>query len=93
MASGEKNMTLSIELPEELETELVTEAERLGLSLSEYTLQLLRVRRSAGDLPRTGTDLVRYWSRENLIGTRPEIADSPAHARRLREQAERRRGA
>ena len=53
-------MTLSIELPQELETELVTEAERLGLSLSEYTLQLLRVRRSAGDLPRTGTDLVTY---------------------------------
>ena len=86
-------MTLSIELPEELETELATEADRLGLSLSEYTLQLLRVRRSAGDLPRTGTDLVTYWKRENLIGTRPEIADSPAHARRLREQAERRHGA
>jgi hypothetical protein len=86
-------MTLSIELPEELETELVTEAERLGLSLSEYTLQLLRVRRPAGDLPRTGSDLVAYWRQENLIGTRPEIADSPAHARSLREQAERRHGA
>ncbi|HEV7506272.1 MAG TPA: hypothetical protein VGS07_15305 [Thermoanaerobaculia bacterium] len=86
-------MTLSIEIPEELKTELVTEAEHLGLSLSDYTLQLLRLRRPAGDLPRTGTDLVTYWRRENLIGTRPEIADSPAHARRLREQAERRRGA
>jgi len=86
-------MTLSIELPEELETELVTEAENLGLSLSEYTLQLLQVRRLAGVLPRTGTDLVTYWRRENLIGTRPEIADSPAHARGLREQAQRRRGA
>lgn len=40
-----------------------------------------------------GTDLVTYWRRENLIGTRPEIADSPAYARRLREQAERRYGA
>lgn len=57
------------------------------------TLQFLRVRRSAGDLPRTGTDLVTYWRRENLIGPRPEIADSPAHVRRLREQAERRHGA
>ena len=86
-------MTHVIELPEELETELATEAERLGLSLSEYMLQLLQVRRSAGDLPRTGSDLVTYWRRENLIGTRTEIADSPAHARRLREQAERRHGA
>ena len=86
-------MTLSIELPEELKTELVTEAGHLGLSLSEYTLQLLQARRLAGALPRTGTDLVTYWRRENLIGTRPEIEDSPAHARRLRERAERRRGA
>jgi hypothetical protein len=86
-------MTISIELPEELKTELVTEAERLGLSLSEYTLHLLRERRPAGDIPRTGTDLVAYWRRENLIGTRPGIVDSPAHARRLREQAERRHGA
>lgn len=86
-------MTLRIELPEELETELVTEAERLGLSLSEYALLLLQERRPAGDLPSTGADLVAYWRRESLIGTRPEIADSPAHARRLRQQAEHRHGA
>lgn len=86
-------MTLKIELPAELETELETEAERLGLSLSEYTLQLLRERRPAGELPRTGADLVSYWRRENLIGTRPEITDRPAHARRLRKDAEHRRGA
>ena len=59
-------MTLSIEIPEELEAELVTEADRLGLSLSEYTLRLLRVSRLTGDLPRTGPDLVTYWRRENL---------------------------
>ena len=86
-------MTLRIELPEELETELVTEAERLGLSLPEYALQLLRGRRPAGESLPTGADLVAYWRREGLIGTRPEIADSPAHARHLREQAERRHGA
>jgi hypothetical protein len=86
-------MTLRIELPDDLETELSTEAESLGISLSEYTLQLLRERRPAGELPRTGADLVSYWRRENLIGTRPEIDDSSAHARRLREEAERRRSA
>ena len=70
----------------------MTEADRLGLSLSEYTLRLLRVRRLTGDLPEPAPT----WSRtgdENLIGTRPEIADSSAHARHLREQAQRRHGA
>ncbi|HBL26547.1 MAG TPA: hypothetical protein DD490_06910 [Acidobacteria bacterium] len=86
-------MTISIELPDKLQMELVTEAGRLGLSLPEYTLRLLLERRQTGDLPRTGADLVSYWKREKLIGTRPESADSSAHARRLREKAERRRGA
>lgn len=86
-------MTLSIELPNELETELLTEAQRLGLSLPEYTLQLLRERHPIGELPRTGADLVSYWRRENLIGSRPDIAESLAHARRLRGSAEHRRGA
>jgi hypothetical protein len=86
-------MTLKIELPDELETELATEAEGFGLSLAEYSLQLLRERRPAGELPRTGAELVSYWQRENLIGTRPEITDGPAHSRHLREKAERRRSA
>lgn len=86
-------MTLRIELPEELETELVSEAERRGLSLSDYALQLLQERRPTGDLPQTGADLVAYWQRESLIGSRPEITDSAAHARRLRQQAERHHGA
>jgi len=86
-------MTLSIELPDELQTELATEAGRLGLSLSDYTLRLLQKRTQAGDLPPSGAELVSYWKREKLIGTRPEITDSPACARRIREQAERRRGA
>ena len=84
-------MTLSLELPDELQIELVNEAGRLGLSLPEYTLRLLLERYPAGDLPRTGADLVSYWQRENLVGTRPEITDSPALARRLRAQAGRRR--
>lgn len=84
-------MTLIIEIPEELQTELATEAERLGLSLAEYALRLLQTRTTSGEPPRTGADLVSYWNREKLIGMRPEITDSQAHARRIREQAEQRR--
>ena len=84
-------MTLTIDIPEELETELLDEAERLGLSLPEYTLTLLRMRQTNRDLPRTGADLVSYWQKEGLIGTRPDIIDSQTHARQIRQQVERRR--
>jgi hypothetical protein len=39
---------------------------------------------------RTGTELIEYYQREQLIGTRSDIVDSQAHARTLREAAERR---
>ena len=47
----------------------------------------------AGPLPPaggTGADLVAYWEREGLIGTRPDIKDSLEHARAIRRKAERR---
>jgi hypothetical protein len=80
-------MSLTLELPADLAAALEAEAGRLGLSLGDYALQLLA---SAGPRPaevRTGADLVAYWQREGLIGTRPDIADSPAHARALRQTA------
>jgi hypothetical protein len=83
-------MTLVLDLPPELETELAAEAARLGLPLSEYVLRLLAGGRAPSPALRTGAELVTYWQGEGLVGTRPEIADSPAHARALREQAQRR---
>jgi hypothetical protein len=38
---------------------------------------------------RTGADLVAYWRRHGLIGTRPDIDDPVAYARQLREQTQR----
>ena len=83
-------MSLVLELPAELESELAAEASRLGLSLPQYVLRLLAAGRAPSPLPRTGAELLAYWQGEGLIGTRPEIADSSAHARALREQAQRR---
>ena len=85
-------MTLTIELPQELERELTTEAERLGLPLSEYALHVLTTRRArAGEnTPRSGAELVAFWRSEGVIGARPEIPDAQAHARRIRQAAERR---
>jgi len=43
-----------------------------------------------GEIPQTGAELVEYWHKEGVIGTRPDVIDSQAHARQIREDAERR---
>jgi hypothetical protein len=84
-------MNLVLDLPSELQAELATEAARFGLSLSEYVLRLIVAARRPGPALHGGADLLGYWRAEGLIGTRPDISDSQAHARAVREQAERRR--
>ena len=83
-------MTIKLDLPEKLEHELAAEATRLGLPVEEYALRLLSRDTRAGDQVRSGAEVVEYWRREHLIGYRPDIQDSPSHARQIRHQAERR---
>jgi hypothetical protein len=83
-------MSLVLDLPAELQTELAAEADRLRLTLPEYVLRLLAGGRAPIPAPRSGAELLAYWQGAGLVGTRPEIADTPAHARALREQAQRR---
>jgi hypothetical protein len=90
MSSGGDKMTITLDLPEELETELSIEAQRLGLPLDEYVLRVLSIGRPAENLPKTGAELVDYWRSEGLIGVRPDIADSQEHARQIRRVAEQR---
>ena len=83
-------MSITLELPQELEFALVSEANQYGLSVQDYALRLLANSLLIENRPTTGTELVEYWKREGVIGSRPEITDSQAHARQLRERAERR---
>ncbi|HEU4562385.1 MAG TPA: hypothetical protein VFS20_31435 [Longimicrobium sp.] len=84
-------MTLTLELPSALERELSAEAERLGLSLDEYALQVLATRSGSSNSPRTGAELVAFWQSRGVIGARPDLPDdAPAYARQLRAEAERR---
>ena len=83
-------MSITLDLPQELESALATEATQMGLSLAEYVLRLLSTRSLVGPSPTTGAELVAYWQREGVIGTRPAITDSQAHARQLRHKAEKR---
>ena len=83
-------MSITLDLPQALENALATEAAQLELSLAAYVLRLLSTRSLVGAVPTTGAELVAYWQREGVIGMRPDIVDSPTHARKLRHKAERR---
>jgi hypothetical protein len=83
-------MSLVLNLPPELETELLAEASRMGLPLPEYVKRLLLVGRPPEAMPRNGSELVAYWQGEGLVGSRGDITDSQKHARELRQQAEQR---
>lgn len=83
-------MTLILELPKDLEVALVSEAAQLGLPLPEYALRLLYWRQTAEKPLQSGADLIAYWQKAEVIGTRPDIGDSQSYARQLRSQAENR---
>lgn len=81
-------MSISLDLPLELEGELCTEADRLNLPLSEYILRVLMMRQVLSNPPKNGAELVAYWQSEGVINSRPDITDSQAHSRKLRHEAE-----
>ncbi len=81
-------MSIQLELPPELESELSTEALRLNLPLSEYILRVLSIRKVLSNPPTTGAELVAYWQSEGVINSRPDITDSQVYARNLRQRAE-----
>ncbi len=87
-------MTLTIDLPNDLERELAAEAAHLGLPLGEYALRVLAgsriVAATTDGAPQTGADLVTFWEQAGVIGSRPDIHDPATHARELRDRAEHR---
>jgi hypothetical protein len=81
-------VSLVLDLPPELETELAAEAAKLGLPLRDYALRLLAGAGGGRPTPDNGAELLAYWQGEGLVGTRPDVLDAPAHARSLRERAQ-----
>jgi hypothetical protein len=82
-------VSILLDLPRELEEELAQEAARRGLPLAEYALRVLaesRTASAADEAPLSGAELVEYWKREGIIGSRPDIEDPAAFARELRER-------
>ena len=81
-------MTLTLDLPRDLEERLTAGAASQGLPLEQYALRLLGSAAGSSASPVTGAELVDYWRREGVLGSRPEITDSQGHARRLRSAAQ-----
>lgn len=94
-------MTLVLELPPDLERRVEEEAAREGVPAAEYAVRLLdrtlpsttiardeEERASPQPMPKTGAELVAYWERLGLVGSRPDIEDSVATARALRERSQ-----
>ena len=77
-------MSITLDMPQELEKELSAAAAQAGLSLSEYALRVLSTASAMGNKPKTGAELIEYWQNEGSIGTRSDIADSQTHARQIR---------
>jgi hypothetical protein len=84
-------MRLVIELPPELEASLSAQAADRGLPVEQYVLRLLSNALESTPSAASGAELVAYWQREQLIGTRPEITDVVSHSRKLREESQQRR--
>jgi hypothetical protein len=80
-------MTLTLDLPPELEARLQDEAARRGVPMEDCALQILQ---AGVQEPTIGAQIVAEWQRAGAIGYRPEITDSQSHARELRERAQKR---
>jgi len=83
-------MSITLDLPPELETKLAAEASQRGVSLSDYLVRILSNGGEAGPSSHTGAELVAYWRQAGVVGVRADIDDSQQHARDLRAKAERR---
>ena len=92
-AARNREMSLTLDLPEDLENELSAEAAQLGLTLPEYVLRVLSTGFTVDEKPKTGAELVEYWRSHGLVGARTDVTDSRLLAREIREQAERERQA
>jgi hypothetical protein len=81
-------MTITLDLPEDLQKELSAAARKLDLSLADYILRLLTTVQPLQSMPTSGAELISYWQNEGLIGTRLDSVDSAEYARKIRRRAE-----
>jgi hypothetical protein len=86
-------MTMTLDLPPDLEARLTAEAARRGVSPEECLLEVLDTAVPREPHPLTPAEMVQQWEREGVIGIwadRTDLPESPEYARQLRHRAEQR---
>ncbi len=85
-------MRITIDLPEDVADRLSREAAEAGFSLAGHIIRVLAKRpvASAPEPPIAGGELVEYWTREGIIGSRTDIDDPARFSRALRTASENR---
>lgn len=83
-------MALQINLAKDVEEQLRIEAAAVGMDPGALAEQLVEEGLHSLARPQNGKEVVEYLRRIGFIGSRPDIKDSVAHARKIREQASRR---
>lgn len=85
-------MTITLELPPDLEAKLTAEAVQSATPVDIYALNLIEEGLMADPSDfKTGAEVVAYWMKHGLIGIwadREDIGDSIEYARKLRHQSE-----
>jgi len=76
-------MSIVLDLPHKLLKELNIEAAKQNQDLNEYLTQLIQRGRTVQFS--TTSDILAYWKKEGLIGTKPASTDSQKVAQRLRK--------
>ncbi len=88
-------MTITLDLPAELEARLAEEADGENLTKEQLASQLLALALAPPEF-KDGAEMVEYWKQIGLVGMwadREEMRDSTAWVRRLRDGgSERSRG-
>ncbi len=92
-----KNPTASLDYARAGETVLICEVDRPVAALKKVKVRNFSLEPVTAAPPvniesvaHTGAQLVAYWKRNDLIGTRSDIDDSQLHAREIRHRAEHR---
>jgi hypothetical protein len=82
-------MTVTLNLAPKVEAQLRAEAAKQHVSVEDLLQTLVEnVLLSTSPVPTNGAELVAYWQKEGVIGTRPDITDSAEYARALRRKVE-----
>ena len=81
-------MSITLDLPKNLEAKLSAQASRAGMTLSDYALCVLGGDKIPVVQIRNGAELMTYWMTEGVVGSRKDIKNSAQHARSIRQKAE-----